>query len=63
MERLGATLAAEFSLNWLLALGVFVVVVAGPVNDGTYTWWQVQSANGLRGWVAGTIEGRDTIGP
>lgn len=43
--------------------GVFVVVVAGPVNDGTYTWWQVQSANGLRGWVAGTIEGRDTIGP
>ncbi|MEM6281343.1 MAG: SH3 domain-containing protein [Chloroflexota bacterium] len=43
--------------------GVFVVVVAGPVNDGQFTWWQVQSANGLRGWVAGTIEGRDTIGP
>jgi hypothetical protein len=43
--------------------GEFVVVLAGPFNDGQFTWWQVQSASGERGWVAGVIEGRDTISP
>ncbi|MGK7910124.1 MAG: hypothetical protein AB4050_01375 [Synechococcus sp.] len=42
VEVLGATLAAEFSLNWLLALGVFVVVASSGALAASQ-WQQVSN--------------------
>ncbi|MEM9568296.1 MAG: hypothetical protein AAF974_08300, partial [Cyanobacteria bacterium P01_E01_bin.34] len=42
LEVLGATVAAEFSLNWLLALGVFVVVVSSGALAASQ-WQQVSN--------------------
>jgi hypothetical protein len=34
--------------------GDVVTIVAGPTNDGTYTWWQVTAPDGQTGWVVDT---------
>jgi hypothetical protein len=46
-----------------LSTGEYVRVLAGPVEAEGFTWWQVQTADGVVGWVAGTIGGLDTLGP
>lgn len=48
-----------------LSLGEYVRIVAGPYPDpnGRYIWWEVTTASGVTGWIAGSIDGRDTIGP
>ena len=44
LEAMGASLAAEFSLNWLLALGVFVVLVSSGALAASQ--WQRVTAIG-----------------
>jgi len=41
--------------------GEFVAVIAGPVQAQGYEWWQIQTAGNMRGWIAGTINGLDTL--
>ncbi len=55
--------STETAVVGSLSRGDYIVVLAGPVDDPLYTWWQIESAAGVRGWVAGTIEGTDTISP
>lgn len=67
LEALGVSLAAEFSLNWLLALGVFVVVVSSGAlaasqwqrvsNIGQYAiLWSYTLAFWGAGWWTGRSE-------
>jgi len=41
--------------------GDYVAVLAGPVRAASIEWWQVKTASNVRGWVAGTINGFDTL--
>lgn len=41
--------------------GEYVAVLAGPVNADGVEWWQVKTASNVRGWIAGTISGLDTL--
>lgn len=41
----------------------YVAILAGPVNADGIEWWQVQLANGVQGWIAGQIDGFDTLAP
>ena len=44
--------------------GEFVVTLSGgPVRDGSFVWWEVQTPDGANGWLAGEIDGQPTIGP
>lgn len=45
---------ARSTSNLVLQLGTGqrVNVVNGPVSNGGFTWWQVEDAQGNRGWVA-----------
>ncbi len=45
-----------------LATGEYVAILAGPVEAEGYRWWQVQTADGVIGWLAGTIDGAPTLG-
>ncbi len=45
-----------------LTAGEYVAILAGPVEAEGYRWWQVQSADGVIGWLAGTIDGAPTLG-
>ncbi|MBI1280495.1 MAG: hypothetical protein GC179_20400 [Anaerolineaceae bacterium] len=45
-----------------LITGDYVVILAGPVDMDGARWWQVQTADGLVGWVAGAINGLPTLG-
>jgi hypothetical protein len=47
----------------VLARGDYVAILAGPVNDSGVQWWQVQTAGGQVGWVAGALNGVAMIGP
>ena len=46
-----------------LVTGEYVVILAGPVEADGATWWQVQTADGAIGWIAGAIGGGSTLGP
>jgi Bacterial SH3 domain len=48
--------------NFLTA-GDPVVILAGPVDAEGVRWWQVQTADGVVGWVGGTVNGVQAIGP
>ncbi|MEO0564022.1 MAG: SH3 domain-containing protein [Chloroflexota bacterium] len=41
--------------------GDYVAVLAGPVDAEGLEWWQVKTATNARGWIAGTINGFDTL--
>ncbi len=41
--------------------GEYVAVLAGPVQAEGYEWWQIKTATNIRGWIAGTINGLDTL--
>lgn len=45
-----------------LTTGEYVAILAGPVEAEGFRWWQVQTADGVIGWLAGTIEGQPTLG-
>ncbi len=45
-----------------LTTGDYVVILAGPVDMDGARWWQVQTADGLVGWIAGAINGSPTLG-
>ncbi|MBN1562357.1 MAG: hypothetical protein JXA10_00845 [Anaerolineae bacterium] len=45
--------------KWIASLtdGVEVLILAGPVEQDGYTWWQIRVANGVTGWsVEAVIE-------
>jgi hypothetical protein len=33
--------------------GMVMLVIGGPAEGGSFTWWQVRLANGTEGWIAG----------
>ncbi|NJN14868.1 MAG: SH3 domain-containing protein [Oscillochloris sp.] len=37
-----------------LAPGTQLTLLAGPVEDDGYPWWQIRTGDGREGWVAGT---------
>jgi hypothetical protein len=41
--------------------GEYVAVLAGPVEAEGFEWWQIKTATDARGWIAGTINGFDTL--
>jgi hypothetical protein len=43
--------------------GAYVAILAGPVNADGVEWWQVKTADGLQGWMAGQINGNDVFIP
>jgi hypothetical protein len=45
----------------VLRAGEFVRIIAGPVESENNVWWQVQTADRFIGWVAGRINGADTL--
>jgi hypothetical protein len=55
--------STDTNIVMTLNQGEYVRVLAGPVQDELYTWWRVQTARGVQGWVAGTIQGTDAIAP
>jgi len=42
--------------------GNYVVILAGPANADDVEWWEIQTADGTVGWIAGVIQGLDTLG-
>lgn len=48
--------------NVPLYTGEYVAILAGPVEADGARWWQVQTADGVVGWVAGMINGVPTLG-
>jgi hypothetical protein len=60
--REGPGYSFGFARNFLVA-GEYVRILAGPVEAEGATWWQVQTADGAVGWVAGEINGNPTLGP
>jgi hypothetical protein len=59
--RSGPGVAFGFARNFLVT-GEYVAILAGPVEADGATWWQVQTADGVIGWVAGAIGGVATLG-
>jgi hypothetical protein len=60
--RQGPGYSYDFARNFLVA-GEYVRIVAGPVEAEGAVWWQVQTADGAIGWIAGEINGVATLGP
>ncbi len=60
--RTGPGVGYGFARNFL-ATGEYVVILAGPVDADGARWWQVQTADGIVGWIAGAIGGVATLGP
>ncbi len=48
-----------------LGYGEYIRIVAGPYPDpnGRYVWWEVMTADSVRGWLAAEIDGYPAIGP
>ncbi|MFW5771690.1 MAG: hypothetical protein ACOCZH_00095 [Phototrophicaceae bacterium] len=46
-----------------LVRGEYVRILAGPLEADGLAWWQVRTADGRAGWVAGTINGFDALVP
>ena len=44
-----------------LVTGDFVAIFAGPHENEGFRWWRVQTANGAFGWIAGAINGVQTL--
>jgi dipeptidyl aminopeptidase/acylaminoacyl peptidase len=59
--RSGPGINFDFARNFLVT-GEYVAILAGPVEADGATWWQVQTADGVIGWVAGAIGGLATLG-
>jgi hypothetical protein len=59
--RTGPGTGFPFARNFL-ATGEYVAILAGPVEAEGIRWWQVQTADGVVGWVAGAINGSPTLG-
>jgi hypothetical protein len=59
--RAGPGINYGFVRNFLVT-GEYVAVLAGPVDADGARWWQVQTADGFIGWVAGAIGGVATLG-
>lgn len=59
--RSGPGVAYNFVRNFLTS-GEYVAILAGPVDADGVRWWQVQTADGFIGWVAGQINGFATLG-
>ena len=60
--RTGPGSSYGFARGFLVA-GEYVRILAGPVEAEGAIWWQVQTADGSVGWVAGAINGVSTLGP
>lgn len=60
--RSGPGTGYDFVRNFLIT-GEYIVILAGPVEADGARWWQVQTADGVVGWIAGEIEGVTTVGP
>jgi hypothetical protein len=60
--RTDPTVNAPFARNNALATGEYVVVLQGPVNADGYDWWQIQTADGVVGWVVGNFNGNASLG-
>lgn len=60
--RSGPGIGFDFARNFLTN-GEYVVILAGPVEADGFRWWQVQTADGVVGWIAGMVDGAVTIGP
>lgn len=60
--RTGPGMAYPFARNFL-ETGEYVAILAGPVDANGAIWWQVQTADGIVGWIAGAIGGVATLGP
>jgi hypothetical protein len=60
--RTGPGYSYDFARGFLVT-GEYVRILAGPVEAEGATWWQVQTADGSIGWVAGAINGVSTLGP
>ena len=43
--------------------GDYVAVIAGPYEEGDYSWWKVQTARNIIGWIAVSIRGSLTVAP
>ncbi len=54
--------ASPFARSLPLITGDYVVILAGPVDADGARWWQVQTADGVVGWIAGAINGSPTLG-
>lgn len=59
--RTAPRLDSEYARNFLQT-GEYVAILAGPVDADGIRWWQVQTADGVVGWVAATINGVSTLG-
>jgi hypothetical protein len=59
--RSGPGTGYGFARNFLTT-GEYVAILAGPVEADGARWWQVQTADGIIGWVAGQIGGVATLG-
>jgi hypothetical protein len=46
----------------VLQTGSYVAILAGPSDVGGITWWQIQTSDGIIGWIAGTINGVNVLG-
>ena len=60
--RVAPGINSPIARNYPLATGEYVVILAGPVDMDGARWWQVQTADGVIGWVAGAINGAPTLG-
>ena len=49
---------------WLaVTVGAVVTLLEGPVEAGGYTWWRVQTADGVAGWVVAFADEINTLVP
>jgi len=60
--RSGPGMAYPFARNFLQT-GEYVAILAGPVEADDAVWWQIQTADGVVGWIAGEVGGVVTLGP
>lgn len=53
----------EFQIVRKLDSGTEVTLLEGPVSAAGFTWWRVQTADGLTGWVVDAASGVQTLVP
>lgn len=41
--------------------GDYVAILAGPLEADGISWWRIKAADNTQGWIAGTINGFDTL--
>jgi len=65
-EALNIRNEPNLSTSTVIGTAVFeeyVAILAGPVSADNVEWWRVQLASGLQGWIAGQIDGFNTLAP